>query len=85
MRSADEFGCEPDQIRKRGESSRPRMRPSILQEFRPAKAAWSLGAFFGNISGAGLRCAANPPSADQLVRNRRLKGRINRIYSPPNK
>ena len=79
MRSVMSPGCTPDQIRKKGQKKNLARDVAIyLTRELTGQSGVELGAFFGNISGAGITMRGNH-LADQLVRNRRLKGRINRI------
>lgn len=76
---AHEFGCTTDQILKKGRKKNLARDVAIyLARELSGQNGVDLGLFFGNISGAGITVRSNH-LAEQLVRNRRLKGRINRI------
>jgi REP element-mobilizing transposase RayT len=76
---AHEFGCTPDHILEKGKKKNLARDVAIyLAREMTGRSGVDLGVFFGNISGSGITVRGNQ-IADQLVRNRRLKGRINRI------
>lgn len=75
----DEFGCDSAQIKQKG-LKRNLTRDVAIYIAREitGKSGVDLGRFFGGISGAGITNRCNYISK-QLERNRRLKGRIDRI------
>ena len=75
----DEFGCEIDQILRKGlKKNLARDIAIYLAREITDISGVNLGSFFGGISGAGITVRYNH-IAKQLYRNRRLKGRINKI------
>jgi len=76
---AHDFGCTSDEILKKGRKKNLARDVAIyLARELTGQSGVDLGMFFGNISGAGITVRSNH-LAERLVRNRRLKGRINRI------
>ena len=75
----DEFGCDIDQILKKGlKKNLARDIAIYLAREITDTSGVNLGNLFGGISGAGITIRYNH-IAKQLKRNRRLKGRINQI------
>ena len=75
----DEFGCDIDQILRKGlKKNLARDVTIYLAREITDTSGVNLGNFFGGISGAGITIRYNH-IAKQLERNRRLKGRINQI------
>ena len=75
----DEFGCDSDQILRKGlKKNLARDIAIYLAREITDTSGVDLGSFFGGISGAGITVRYNH-IAKQLERNRRLKERINQI------
>ena len=75
----DEFGCDSDQILKKGlKKNLARDSAIYLAREITDTSGVDLGNFFGGISGAGITVRYNH-LAKQLEQNRRLRGKINRI------
>jgi len=81
QRVCDEFNCDSDQIIKKGlKKNLARDIAIYLAREITDTSGVDLGSYFGGISGAGITTRYNH-IAKQLQRNRRLKGRTNRIKS----
>ena len=75
----DEFGCDFARILQKGlKRNLARDVAIFIARETTGRSGVDLGSFFGGISGAGITIRCNYISK-QLERNRRLKGRINRI------
>ena len=74
-----EFNCQADQILRKGAKKNTGRDVAIyLARELSGESGVDLGKYFGNICGAAVTVRQNHIS-EQIRRNRRLKGRINRV------